>query len=141
MRRRLAAAGALAAVVGLAAFSAACSSGSGAGSSSTTVTVTLDEYSIKTNAATAPPGPVTFDVRNAGVEGHNLLIIRTALAPDSLPVHGSVASEEGSVGKTDVLAADDEGSLTVDLEPGVYVLICNVSDHYRAGMFGPFTVA
>jgi len=31
--------------------------------------------------------------------------------------------------------------MTVDLEPGVYVLICNVSDHYRAGMFGPFTVA
>ncbi len=31
--------------------------------------------------------------------------------------------------------------MTVDLEPGAYVLICNVSDHYRAGMFAPFTVA
>jgi uncharacterized cupredoxin-like copper-binding protein len=56
-------------------------------------------------------------------------------------VSGSTASEEGSVGSTDIVATGESTSLTVDLDPGAYVLICNVPEHYRAGMYIGFTVA
>jgi hypothetical protein len=136
VRRRFMVVGALAA---LAIVGASCSSGPSG--PSTTVKATLAENSITLDRDSAPAGSVTFDVRNIGVEGHDLIVIRTPAAPDSLPVHGSTASEEGSVGSTEILPAGEKGSLTVDLDPGAYVLICNVSEHYRAGMYVGFTVA
>jgi uncharacterized cupredoxin-like copper-binding protein len=33
-----------------------------------------------------------------------------------------------------------EKTITLDLKPGVYLLICNVPGHYAAGMWTPLTV-
>jgi len=130
----------LVALVAVAALGVACSSG-GSSEDATTITATLDEYTVGTSADSAPAGPVSFDVSNVGVEGHNLLVVRTDAAADGLPVEGSTASEEGTVAETDVLAQGERQTITVDLDPGAYVLICNVPEHYRAGMYAPFTVA
>ena len=32
------------------------------------------------------------------------------------------------------------GATTLDLEPGKYVMFCNVSGHYAAGMYGRLNV-
>lgn len=136
MRGRMLVAGALAA---LAAVTVACSSGSD-GRSGARVAVTLHEYAIEPVPTSVPAGSVTFDAHNAGLEVHNLLVIRTDLGPGELPMQGSVALETGTLGRTDVLTAGQDQSVTVDLDPGVYVLICNVPDHYEAGMYTGFTV-
>jgi hypothetical protein len=60
----------------LAIFGASCSS-SGPAGPSTTVSATLDENSIALDRDSAPAGAVTFDVKNTGVERHNLVVIRT----------------------------------------------------------------
>ncbi len=138
MRRRRAGARLVAAVAVLAAIGVACSS-SGP-KQGTPVAVTLDEYTIDPVPASVPAGAVTFDVLNIGGESHNLLVIRTDLEPGGLPITGSVASEEGTVGRTDVLATDAGQSVTVDLQAGHYVLICNVPEHYGAGMYTGFTI-
>ncbi|MDO9445933.1 MAG: hypothetical protein Q7K37_11510, partial [Dehalococcoidia bacterium] len=54
----------------------------------TIVPITLTEWSLVSDSAVAPPGSVIFDVTNAGTMEHQLVIIRTSLAANALPVSG-----------------------------------------------------
>ncbi|WP_245474327.1 sulfocyanin-like copper-binding protein [Mesorhizobium sp. M2A.F.Ca.ET.042.01.1.1] len=47
------------------------------------------------------------------------------------------AGDKGEVSELDPGAS---GTLTVDLKPGKYVLICNVPGHFATGMWTEFTV-
>jgi uncharacterized cupredoxin-like copper-binding protein len=120
--------------------------------SATTVDVTLVEFSVGTSVVSAPAGDVTFQVSNEGPEDqHEFVIIRTDLAPGDLPTNdnGSV-DEEGEgievIDEVEELDVGDSEELSVPLEPGAYVLICNIFDqeeneaHYQEGMHTPFTV-
>lgn len=85
-------------------------------------------------------GKVTFVARNVGRLDHNLVVLRTKLAPGKLPVVGARAKEVGRVGKTPVFRPRQTRRLTLTLKAGKYVLICNVPGHYKAGMFVGFRV-
>ncbi len=113
------------------------------------VRVVLDEWSIgdeETGAAafTANAGEITFEVHNEGTFPHNLVIIRTDLAADALPLAGAVVDEEAAgekIGEIEEFrgrGAMEVGSFT--LTPGRYVLICNLRGHYDSGMFAELTV-
>ncbi len=78
-------------------------------------------------------------------------MIRTDLAPDALPTNenGSVNEEGEGVEAIDEIPEFPPGetqSLTLDLEAGNYVLICNIyteseqESHYQEGMRVAFTV-
>lgn len=128
----------LGAVVVLAIFAAGPSATAGPGAQ--TVTVRLREFKVVPSVAGVRAGRVTFVARNVGRLPHDLVVLRTNLAPSRLPLVGTRAKEVGRQGKTAVFGAGQTRRLTLTLRPGKHVLICNVPGHYRAGMFVGFRV-
>ena len=125
-------------------LAAACGSAATASPTiaATTVKATLTEYAIAMDRASAPAGTVTFQIENKGEMLHEFVVIRTATPADGLPVVNAEAVEEGLdvVDEAEDIAAGTATSLAVDLSPGHYILICNVSGHYPSGMHTDFTV-
>lgn len=130
------------------------SSPSGSPSGGTAVAVTLQEYAVLSATTSAPAGAVTFNATNKGPKmEHELVVVKTSLAPDKLPTSadGSV-DEEGtgveSVGEIGEFPVGETKSTTFNLSPGSYVLFCNVVEsegsqtfvHYKLGMRTAFTV-
>jgi uncharacterized cupredoxin-like copper-binding protein len=118
-----------------------------------TVDVTLEEFAIGTSASSAPAGSVTFDATNEGPDDdHEFVVIKTDLGITDLPTNadGSVDEEGAGIEAIDEIAEFPPGetrTLTVDLDAGNYVFICNVYDkeekesHYQEGMRTSFTVS
>jgi uncharacterized cupredoxin-like copper-binding protein len=113
------------------------------------VTVQLKEFSITPSTTSIPAGKVTFNPENVGGVTHEMVIIRTDDAPDALPTEKDGTANEDAKGLTGIDEVEDiapgaPGSLTVDLAPGSYVMICNILDsgnaHYSLGMRAGFTV-
>ncbi len=113
-------------------------------SGSQTIGVSLKEFSVSPSSGSASAGTVTFNVSNDGTIPHDFLVIKTDLAQDALPVNSSTLTVDES--RVDVVARQpairEESSVQVpaDLMAGHYVLICNLADHYSAGMHVAFTV-
>jgi uncharacterized cupredoxin-like copper-binding protein len=101
----------------------------------------LDTLQINVTPDTEPAGPVTFLVKNVG-SLHNFHVIQTDLPPDGLPTDGAqVALDQLTVvGETEDLSAGEEVTVETELQPGPYVLICNIAGHYQSGMHAAFTV-
>ncbi|MFN8223089.1 MAG: hypothetical protein U0R50_07515 [Gaiellales bacterium] len=109
------------------------------GAGAAKVNVTLKEFTVKPTPKTVAAGKVTFAVKNAGALEHELIVIKTNVPAGKLPVKNGRASEKGSVGEIE-LKPKKSGALTLNLKAGKYVLICNVSGHYKAGQYTSFTV-
>ena len=100
---------------------------------------------IKATPGSVKAGQITFDVVNESKdEEHEMIVMYLADPSKELPY---IASEErvdedraGDKGEVSELDPGGKGSLTVDLKPGKYLLICNVPGHYAAGMWTEFTV-
>ena len=128
------------------------------GEGGATVDVTLQEWAVIPAQDSVEAGSVTFDVNNEGPDHpHELVVIRTDLAPDALPtMPEGMVDEEGEgievIGEIEEFPPGETRSATFDLDPGSYVLVCNVSGHeggehggggeihYEMGMFAAFTV-
>lgn len=134
------------AAVSLALVAAACDSGG------ETIEVTLQEFAVGLSDSSASAGEITFEATNDGPNDvHEFVILRTDLGATELPTDetGSV-DEEGEgievVDEIEDIAVGDTPTLTVDLDAGNYVLICNIYDedeqesHYQEGMRTSFTV-
>jgi uncharacterized cupredoxin-like copper-binding protein len=131
---------------------AGCTSGSSpsATAGATIVNVTLQEFSVLPDPTTAAAGDVTFTVTNDGPEDvHEFVVIATDLAPDALPTaEDGTVDEEGEgmelVGEIEDIPVGESQDLTVSLDAGNYVLICNILEadevHYALGMRTAFTV-
>ena len=121
---------------------AAASASSSAESSATasTVKTQLMEWMVMPSRSRVPAGKVTFVATNSGKAKHNLVVLKTNLAPSKLPMAGSKAKEVGLVGKTPVFGPKQTKELTLTLRAGRYLLICNVPAHYMAGMRVAFRV-
>jgi hypothetical protein len=118
------------------------------------VTVNLTEWTVAPEPDAIAAGSVTFNAKNIGGEEHDLMIIKTDLAPEALPTKDDGSADDEGEGIEvlhhihNVAALGGEDSATVDLEPGAYVLICNVVQetasgtvsHYASGMHAAFTV-
>jgi uncharacterized cupredoxin-like copper-binding protein len=122
---------------------AGCGDDSGSNAAGT-VDVTLSDFEMELSDSSAPAGEVTFEVENKGPSVHEFVVFNTDLEPHELPT-----DENGDVAEGDDFAPVDEiediekgatPKLTVDLDAGSYVLICNVAGHYRQGMRTSFTV-
>jgi uncharacterized cupredoxin-like copper-binding protein len=104
-----------------------------------TVGVGLREFAVNTTASTAAAGKVTFHVRNTGNITHEFVVVKTPKQADQL-LKGARADESGNVGETGDLKAGASKTLTLNLKPGHYALICNLPGHYKAGQHTDFTV-
>jgi uncharacterized cupredoxin-like copper-binding protein len=93
----------------------------------------------------APAGSVTFVVTNVGAVEHEFVVLKTDFAAADLPMNeeGTEAIEEGDgvtpVDEIGSILPGETKSLTVDLEAGHYVLVCNIAGHYLMGMRSDFT--
>ena len=111
----------------------------------TTVNVALGEYLVSPDQDSAPSGDFTFSTRNGGLLGHEFIVLKTDLAHDALVVAGAEVDETASgevMGKIeeDGLGPGQSESITLNLEPGKYVLFCNIPAHYQSGMSINFEV-
>ena len=118
------------------------------------VRASLAQWSVTANS-TAPAGTVTFEVTNNGTMVHEMIVMKTDIPADELPVTDAgeppapVATGADKVGEGDNVgetgAPDLEAGATrtfvIDnMEPGKYVLFCNLAGHYQNGMRTAFTV-
>ena len=151
-----------AAVAALCLMAAACSDDDGgetgatgaATGGGTTVAVTVQEFAVIPAASSAPAGDVTFDVTNEGPDDtHEFVVFKTDLAPDALPTASDGSVDETGEGvelidEIEDIAVGDTPTLTVSLDAGSYVFICNIVEeeggetisHYQQGMRVAFTV-
>jgi uncharacterized cupredoxin-like copper-binding protein len=106
------------------------------------VGTTLRDFSITLETANVTAGSTTFDIVNDGPSSHELEVFRTDLADDALPVDGSTVADDQLeiVDEVEDIAPGTSTSLTVELPAGHYVVICNIADHYEAGMHAGVTV-
>ena len=125
---------------------AACASDSGEGGD---LDVVLDEYSVVTDVDTLPEGPIKFDIKNDGAIDHELLIVRSDIPGAELPTEDDGSFDENAGGvdverEVDDLEPGAETSRSYDLDPGNYVLLCNIVDgetsHYDLGMWTELTI-
>jgi uncharacterized cupredoxin-like copper-binding protein len=109
-----------------------------------TVNVEAGEYYFTPNPASAPVGDITFTSNNVGAEEHELIVYLSDEDPDSLPVEGDLAvlEEDAELGEIEPedLQPGATGSMTLTLEAGNYILLCNIEGHYGQGMYAGFTV-
>jgi len=109
------------------------------------VNVTLGIFTIDM-PTTIKAGQVTFHVTNSdSSDTHEFVIFKTDLAAGELPLDSSNNVDETAQSLTKIdeipdMAPGDVKDLTVALEPGNYVAICNLPGHYQAGMYTSFTV-
>lgn len=113
------------------------------------VDVTLKSYGIERSANTVSAGNVVFHVSKVATDQmHEFVIFKTDLPEDQLPrtVDGNVDEEGAGVTHIDEvadMAVGQVSDLTVKLDRGRYVLVCNLTEnsmHYMAGMHIVFTV-
>lgn len=103
-----------------------------------TVVVEQVDFGFKPGGQTVTPGPVTFAVKNTGARPHELIIIKSDLAPRALPLKDGRVDEAavqvvGRMARVTPPGATT-GVLNVDLPQGRYLAICNIGTHYAQGM-------
>jgi uncharacterized cupredoxin-like copper-binding protein len=117
------------------------------------VNVVLGEFVVEPEPTSASAGEVTFTADNQGGETHELVVVQAASA-DELPVDEDGAFDEESFGEDNVLGevedveSGTQQELTLDMESGTYVLLCNVTEeedgeiesHFSEGMHTTFNV-
>ena len=119
-----------------------------AGESGTPVAVEAGDKSdteqyLTVSVATVKAGPVTFTLTNKSTMGkeHEMVVLKTDTPFDQLEVGADDrVSEADSVGEIGEIKPGTTGTVTLDLAPGQYVLVCNLPKHYAQGMRVAFTV-
>jgi uncharacterized cupredoxin-like copper-binding protein len=100
---------------------------------------------IAVDRDSVPAGKVTFRAVNASKDQvHELIVVRVDSPPAALPYDEKkqevVEKRIRDLGEVGDLKPGRSSTLTLNLRPGSYLLICNQPGHYRAGMSTPFTV-
>jgi uncharacterized cupredoxin-like copper-binding protein len=112
----------------------------------TPLNVVLDDFKVREDAAVVPAGTVRFRILNQGPSTHELNVVRTARAPDKLPLQrdGLTVNEDAPgidhLDEAEGLDIGDRRTLVLRLAAGNYVLYCNMEGHYLGGMHAAFTV-
>ena len=129
------------------------------------VNVVLSEWIVEPERHSVDAGAITFIADNQGGEIHELVVVE-ATSAEELPVDDNGVFDEEAFGEENVLGEvedvvpGDQKELTLDLEPGSYVLLCNIVEepgemeemedemepgephrHFAEGMHTSFTVA
>jgi uncharacterized cupredoxin-like copper-binding protein len=83
---------------------------------------------------------------NEGTATHEFEILRVPEGVDAnaLPMDGTTARADDllvPVDEVEDIAPGTSATLSVELEPGTYAVICNLPGHYANGMHTTFTVA
>ncbi len=111
----------------------------------TQVAITLDDYSIEPSPPTVSAGAITFKVDNVGATEHEMVVIRTDVDAADIPVENHEANEEAPgmtpIGEVEDVQPGASTDLKLTLEPGRYLLLCNIAKHFERGMVTEFQVS
>lgn len=99
------------------------------------------KYYLTVTPASVKAGPTTITFKNMGTMEHEVVVLKTDTPADQLKVGADhTVSEDTSVGEDSETQPGKTKSTTINLQPGKYVLVCNIERHYEKGMFTAFTV-
>lgn len=112
----------------------------------TLVDVELNEWGVRPIVQQSGSGHTIFSVSNTGTLEHEMVIFKTDLGADDLPLtaEGKVDETAGEViGEIEPveLQPGDQASASFDLGSGTYILLCNLPGHYQSGMRSIFSIA
>ena len=101
--------------------------------------VTPDQYLV-------PAGEVEFQVTNSSKDLEHEMIVVPIADPDiPLPYNPNTGRFDedaaGAIGEVPETEPGASGSLVLHLDPGVYMLACNIATHYAMGMWTLIRVA
>jgi uncharacterized cupredoxin-like copper-binding protein len=107
--------------------------------------MSLATTGVTLSVTTVAAGEVTFNVTNDSDSIiHELLVIPVASTDTPMPYDEvSMRIDEdaaGALGEVPELEPGQTGSASFRLEPGQYLLVCNVAGHYPMGMWAILTV-
>jgi uncharacterized cupredoxin-like copper-binding protein len=98
-------------------------------------------YYLTVTPASVKAGPTKITFKNVGTKEHEVVVLKTDTPADKLEVDANhTVSESDSVGEDSETDPGKTKSTTIDLQPGNYVLVCNIERHYEKGMYGTLTV-
>lgn len=100
---------------------------------------------ITIDKTTVNAGDVTFKVTNDSKDlEHEMIVAPIADPSKPLPYDKDVARLDedalGALGEVSETEPGGSGSLTLKLNPGEYILFCNIENHYAMGMWTLLTV-
>jgi uncharacterized cupredoxin-like copper-binding protein len=135
-------------IVGMLLVLAACGGAPQAANPASTaelIQVRLKSFAIEISTNTVKAGPVAFQASNTAPDAiHEMLVVKTDQAPDSLPYDAGESKipedKIQSLGEVSELEAGKDGALILNLQPGKYLLFCNIATHFKSGMVTSLTV-
>ena len=107
---------------------------------------TQKEWGIEISATRHVAGSVTFNLTNDGTIAHEFIVVRSEKRAADLVADVDPATGRIDEAKLDVVGEQPEyepgtpGSVTLDLTPGRYVVMCNIQGHYKAGMYADLEI-
>ena len=128
----------LLALAALAAIGAGCTSTGGEGD----VEVSLRDDAVTLSPATADAGSVTFATTNDGSLTHEIEVFSGGVDPSTLSIENNVASTDGLelIDEIEDITPGSSADLTIDLDAGTYVVMCNLPGHFAEGMYASLEV-
>lgn len=109
------------------------------------VNSTIKGMEITAEPSTVKTGLVVFKVTNPSPGTiHEMIVVRPAADGKPMPYDAKTdrVNEDGihSMGEVSERKPGEAGTLSVVLQPGSYLLMCNIAGHYKAGMWTTLTV-
>lgn len=99
---------------------------------------------LKLSEDHAKAGDITFNVTNTSKDAVHEMIVVPYPADGKLPYSDKDAKFDEdaakALGEVSELDPGKAGNVTLHLNPGKYILTCNVANHYANGMWTTFTV-
>lgn len=105
--------------------------------------VELGEFFVKADYNKVRSGEVTFEVENSGSTEHELMIASLEDLPQDqiAGMSGDEVHQKVLAAEHGITAGSDDATLTASLEPGKYILFCNLPGHFSEGQHTILRVA
>lgn len=115
--------------------------GAGDAGNAAVIDAVLRDDSIALGQSGVEAGTISFEISNQGTLTHELEVFAGELA--DLPVSNGVADTAGLriIDEVEDIPPGATLSLEVELDPGHYVILCNLPGHYQAGMVAQLDVS
>jgi cytochrome c oxidase subunit 2 len=110
------------------------------------LTAEVKEWSVSLSGVSTAAGDVTFGLTNAGNIPHEFIVVRSELSGEELLGQVDAATSRldeaalDAIGEQPEFSPGETKTLTLSLEPGKYVVLCNIAGHFSSGMYADLEI-